>query len=336
MQGIAVDSKRGYAYFSFTNLFVKTRLDGTPVGTVSGLAGHLGCIALHPEDGRVYASLEYKRDAIGEGIRKTLGLSQEELPEDGFYIAIFDTEKIDRPNMNAETDSVVRCVHLQEVLTDYAAKDPLHRYGCSGIDGLSFGPEFGAGPDGPRGLCVAYGVYRDVERTDNDHQVILRYDTAAWDQYAAPLNQRAPHRQGPPTPNAKYFVFTGNTTYGIQNLEYDAYTGNWLAAVYIGTKSCYPNNSLYIIDGSRAPEMGLLPGCGGEEGLRLSLWERGLRHEPSGVYGWESEYGATGMFSLGDGRFYLSHPHRDEAGFSSEVCLYRWTGKTPCPFERID
>jgi hypothetical protein len=44
------------------------------------------------------------------------------------------------------------------------------------------------------------------------------------------------HKSGPDAPEAKYFVYTGNTTFGVQNLEYDAYTGDFLAAVYNGRK----------------------------------------------------------------------------------------------------
>ena len=58
-QGIAVDGKREYIYYSFTTALIKTDLEGNVVGTVTGLLGHLGCIAFNEEDGRVYGSLEY-------------------------------------------------------------------------------------------------------------------------------------------------------------------------------------------------------------------------------------------------------------------------------------
>ena len=45
IQGIAVDPKKGYIYYSFTTKLIKAKLDGTIVGSVDGLTGHLGCIA---------------------------------------------------------------------------------------------------------------------------------------------------------------------------------------------------------------------------------------------------------------------------------------------------
>lgn len=73
VQGVVVDTKRGYAYFSFTTSLVKTNLKGELIGSVDGFIGHLGCLDINPEDGRIYASLEYKNDQIGKGILKGLG-----------------------------------------------------------------------------------------------------------------------------------------------------------------------------------------------------------------------------------------------------------------------
>ena len=41
-QGIAIDTKREFMYFSFTTALIKTDLAGNVVGTVTGLLGHLG------------------------------------------------------------------------------------------------------------------------------------------------------------------------------------------------------------------------------------------------------------------------------------------------------
>lgn len=329
VQGIAVDTQREYVYFSFTDMLVKTTLDGQLVGSVTGLLGHLGCLAFNDADGRVYGSLEYKNDAVGQSIRARLGQSA---AADGFYIAIFDSGRITRPEMNAERDGIMTCVFLREVLDDYTAPGICaHRYGCSGIDGLSFGPPFGE-PDGTHQLCAAYGIYGDTTRDDNDHQVLLRYSITDWARYERPLNQNNMHRSGPSAPDGKFFVFTGNTTYGIQNLEYDAATGVWLAAVYRGKKPHYPNYSLFAIDGSIAPQTKCLVGLKGEEGSLLALAPMGLRHDATGIRGWHSQHGTTGLFALGDGRFYLSREGRQPDGYTSEAILCGWNPALDDPF----
>lgn len=100
IQGIAVDQKKGYIYYSFTTMLIKSTLKGEIVGSVNGLTGHLGCIDFNEEDGRVYGSLEYKNDVIGRGILRALGKEQEIV--DAFYIVMFDVDKIDRMDMDAE------------------------------------------------------------------------------------------------------------------------------------------------------------------------------------------------------------------------------------------
>ena len=57
IQGIAVDEKKGFIYYSFTTMLIKAKLDGTIVGSVKGLTGHLGCIDFNEADGKVYGSL---------------------------------------------------------------------------------------------------------------------------------------------------------------------------------------------------------------------------------------------------------------------------------------
>lgn len=257
IQGMAVDRRKGFVYFSFTNLLVKTDLTGKPLGSVTGFTGHLGDLDFNTKDGRVYGSLEYKAAKA-------------------FYIAIFDGDRITEMDMDAETTGVVSTVHLQEVVDDYTAdmdgngvfdgntgNTPDHRYGCSGIDGVAFGPAFDDKHGGDRRgtsrtqlLTVAYGVYANTTRQDNDNQVLLQYDIRRWKKYERPLTEADPHTSGPGSPDGKYFSYTGNTTYGVQNLDYDAHTGNWLLAAYKGTKTQFPNYSLFVIDGSKHPVSG--------------------------------------------------------------------------------
>ncbi|NRQ40701.1 hypothetical protein HII36_54175 [Nonomuraea sp. NN258] len=332
VQGIAIDRANGFMYFSFTNLLVKTDLKGNPVGSVTGFTGHLGDLDFNTKDGRVYGSLEYKA-------------------QESFYIAIFDADRITSMGMDAQTSDVVSTVYLKEVVDDYTADmngdgrfdgnvadTPDHRYGCSGIDGVSFGPEFGK-KHGKQKLTVAYGVYSNVNRQDNDHQVLLQYDVNQWKKYERPLTESAPHTSGPERTDGKYFVHTGNTRYGVQNLDYDAHTGNWMMAVYKGAKPQFPNYSFFMVDGSAEPRRGEIKGQPQpEQGSLLSLAPGGLEHEASGVRGWQftGEYGLT---SLDDGRYYVSKAGTlNEGGVTKQTAhaqLYRWTGQSPTPFTRL-
>lgn len=307
VQGITVDTARNYVYYSFTTMLVKTDMAGNLIGTVTGLLGHLGCIDFNDDDGRVYGSLELKHDSIGKGIMKNTG--KEIAEEDAFYIAIFDVDKIDRVGMDAERDGVMTAVYLGEVVEDYNATDKcgkLHRYGCSGVDGTAFGPLPGAPKNSPTMLFIAYGIYGEIDREDNDHQVLLCFDWRKFGEYEQPLVQGIPHHSGP-QPDAKYFLYTGNTTWGVQNLEYDAHTGDWYVAVYVGKKEKYPNYPMYVIDGAAAPYEGELRGREGERGLLLTLKNEGVMHADSGIAGLSFRWGQTGMYSLGDGQWYFSH-----------------------------
>ena len=326
-QGIAVDTKREYIYYSYTTMLVKTDLQGKIIGTVTGLLGHLGCIDFCDADGRLYGSLEYKNDAIGQGILKHLG-SDAKL-ENAFYIAIFDVDKIDRVGMDATADGVMTTVYLKEVVEDYQAtvtnqgKSVAHRLGCSGIDGTTFG-KIPGDPSGKYHLFVAYGIYSDVERTDNDYQVILCFDTETWKQYEQPLYQASMHHCGPEKPDHKFFLYTGNTNWGIQNMEYDEATGNFLLAVYRGKKPQYKNWPMFIIDGSKAPKREVISGVEPAlEGETLTLLGDG----------YSFPYGSTGLYSLGDGRFYVSHDGRTPEGYDTHVKLYRWNGTDPLILE---
>lgn len=332
IQGIAVDTEKGFIYYSFTTVLVKASLDGNIIGYVGGLTGHLGCIDFNKEDGRVYGSIEYKHDVIGRGIMRKTGVALSD--EDAFYVAIFDVDKIDRVNMDAEADGIMTAVYLPEVVADFKAAlsdGTEHRYGCSGIDGTGFGKLFGAPADSDNMLMVAYGVYSDTERTDNDYQVILVFDPRKFADIAKPLTQSAPHHSGINC-EKKLFVYTGNTSFGIQNLKYDSFTGDWFAAVYRGKKPSFPNFSLFRIDGSRAPERQTLKGFSpSEEADVVFLKESGRYDGASGLYGSDFAYGQTGMQSLGEGYFYFSHNRSVNVNAgkyrlqTSTIRLYKYT-----------
>lgn len=344
VQGIAIDEVGGYIYFSFTTILLKTDLAGNPVGSVCNIVGHLGCITFDPDRRRVYGSLELKHDAVGRGIVSRTG--KEIAAEDAFYLVSFDGDAIDSMDMDAEiTDgagrSVMTALYLPEVVADYNDTDEVsgkpHRYGCSGIDGTAYGPAFGAAADSERKIMVCYGVYGDVTRDDNDNQVILQYDPATLERLGRPLTQAAPHHSGCPA-EARYFFYTGNTTYGVQNLEYDPFTRTYLTAVYTGKKETFTNYPLFFIDAAKAPYEGELTGRSGEVGLLLTAAQP--TEAVSDMGGCWFGLGQTGVYAFGDGRYAFSqHMSRvEEDGKrtqASEVILYRLAPASDSVFAEV-
>jgi hypothetical protein len=330
VQGIAVDVKGGYIYYSFTTLLAKYDFSGKLVGTLVGWAGHLGDLDFDPRDGRVYGSLEYKKDKA-------------------FYIAAIDVSHINQVGLDATKSGLFRTVYLPEVAADYSAdlngdgkfdgdtaKTPDHRYGCSGIDGVAFGPQFGR-TDGPRLLTVAYGIYSNVERTDNDHQVLLQYDISDWSRYESPLTESAPHHNGPATVHGKYFVRTGNTNFGVQNLAYDDGQQRWFLGVYKGAKPAFPNYLMFAVDARTAPIRGELVGVPGsdgkgpEQGQLLALAADGLKDPATGIRGWNQK-ADVGIQPIGHGLLYLAVNSGTKAKQTGDITLMRWTGDARAPF----
>ncbi len=330
VQGIAVDVQGGYIYYSFTNLLAKYDFDGRLIGTLVGWTGHLGDLDFNPADGKVYGSLEYKKDQA-------------------FYIAVIDVSRLDRVGVEASTSEIFRTVYLPEVAKDYAADlngdgrfdgdigaTADHRYGCSGIDGVSFGPAFGR-TEGKRYLTVAYGIYGSTQRADNDHQVLLQYDVADWARYARPLTEAAPHHNGPATPASKVFVRTGNTRYGVQNLAYDESQKRWLLGVYRGEKTIFPNYGLFAVEADAKPAMADLvgvPGPGGqgwEKALLLSLADAGLKDPATGIRGWNQK-ADVGLQPIGHGLTYLAVNSKVDGQQTADLTLMRWTGEAGKPF----
>lgn len=329
VQGIAVDLKGGYIYYSFTNLLAKYDFEGRLVGTLVGWTGHLGDLDFNPDDGKVYGSLEYNKDKA-------------------FYVAVIDVAKLDRVGVRADQTEIFRTVYLPEVTKDYAADlngdgkfedgaaSPDHRYGCSGIDGVSFGPKFGE-TGGKRYLTVAYGIFGNNDRTDNDHQVLLQYDVADWARFASPLTEAAPHHNGPAAVDAKVFVKTGNTRYGVQNLAYDPSQKRWLMGVYKGAKATYPNYLMFAVDADAKPARGDLVGVpaadgkGWEQGSLLPLADAGLQDAASGVRGWNQK-ADVGLQPVGHGLVYLAANSKVDGKQTADLTLMRWTGDAQQPF----
>ena len=308
LQGAAADDENKFLYMSFTDRLIKVDMHtGEIVGSVTGLlagsiyggGAHLGDLAFY--NGKVYGSLEYKAT-------------------EKFYIAVFDVAKIDAMDIDYKTPGVLTTMYMEEVVKDY--KDELdagehinghvtlgHKHGCSGIDGITFGPLPGD-DSGKIYMTVAYGVYRHEERTDNDYQVILTFDPEQFE--GAYFDQNNPHEIGPKL-HKKMFVFTGNTSYGVQNLEYDRVTGDYWMIVYQGRKAQFDNRPVYIIDGKKAPveqelQLGRESVYGTVRGAVLSLKEAGSLHAGSGVWGVEQMplTADKGFISLGDDYFYVA------------------------------
>ncbi|WP_343616701.1 hypothetical protein [Novosphingobium sp.] len=337
VQGIAVDRRHGFIYYSFTTLLAKYDFKGHLIGTLTGWTGHLGDLDFNDSDGKVYGSLEYKKNQ-------------------GFYIAILDVDRIDHVGMVAGESDIIRTVYLPEVFKDYAADvngdgvfdgddgkyrddviaSPDHRYDCSGIDGVAFGPAFGHS-DGKTYLTVAYGIYGNTRRGDNDHQVLLQYDIADWARYAAPLSESAPHRNGPERPAGKYFLRTGNTSYGVQNLSYDPQMRRWFLGVYQGSKPAFPNYLLFAVEARARPAMRPLVGVpapdgkGWEQGMMLDLAADGLKDPATGIRGWRQEAN-VGFQPMGDGLFYIAAKAGAKGRQSADLRLMRWTGDAEKPF----
>lgn len=329
VQGIAYDSSAGNMYFSFTTSFIKTDMEGKVVGSIDRIQGHLGAMTFNPSDRKVYASLECKDDVIGAGLSSfAKGRSM-------FYIAIIDVDKVTEVGMDSENNDAFRIVCVKDATRDYhmtgfADKGYEHYYGCSGIDGVTIAPKLGK-KGGKNYLYVAYGIYGDKARNDNNHQVLLRYDIRKLNEYAGKVKFGDFYGEGPAKPLSKYFAYTGNTNWGVQNLAYDAETGKMFMAVYKGRKEIFPNYDMFVFDVAEKPVKRQLAGV---------LYDR-TKHPVIGssenpVPGFYFKYGATGICPVGNGLFYFAEPGKNAAGKQySRTHLYRWTGDPDTPFERL-
>ena len=204
VQGIAFDKAAGMMYLSFTTSFVKTDFEGNVVGSINRIQGHLGAMTFNPADRKVYASLECKDDVIGKGLSSfAKGRSM-------FYIAIIDVDKVTEVGMDSEDNDAFRIVCVKDATRDYhmtgfADKEYEHFYGCSGIDGVTIAPKLGK-KGGKNYLYVAYGIYGDLGRNDNNHQVLLRYDIRKLNEYAGKVKFGDFYGEGPDKPLDKYFA----------------------------------------------------------------------------------------------------------------------------------
>ncbi len=277
LQGICMDDEGKYLYFSYTSSLAKLDMStGKVVASVGGFGqgsfgtpggAHLGCLDYY--DGWIYGSLEYKE------------------PGKKFFIAAFDASKLTKTGMDIKgedfKDGGVTGILLYEPTEDF--RDPIdtnvfsgqdsyghatneanngHAFACSGIDGVTFGTMPGD-TSGKLYLIVAYGVYgfSNINRYDNTYNVLQFYDVEDfWDgeKPVGTQNIRFTYERGLAVDYTQeevlkaadtLFVYTGNTSYGAQNLEYEADTGDIVLYTYGNTDGM--GGTKYVVDGSKAP-----------------------------------------------------------------------------------
>lgn len=322
IQGIAVDEENGYIYYSFTTKLIKSDMNGNVIGSIEGFAGHLGCLAFNKSDGKVYASLEYKHDSIGNQLIEYSGIDC----EDGFYIASFDVDKITQENVQCDSSDIMQTVFLPEVLNDYNGEGVNkngetvpHKYGCSGIDGICFAPLPGS-DEVNEYFYVAYGIYSDDSRSDNDHQVLLCYETEKLKSGFTDFELNQMHRNGPEKPDYKFFVYTGNTAYGVQNMTYDSTRDSIFLAVYKGNKTEFENYDVFAIDMTAEPVDISLNGLD-ETGLALTLLGAD-GPENKNICGWHFDFGEFGFCSNDSGGFYIGEPVSENKKYGAYIYEY--------------
>ncbi|MBQ8208386.1 MAG: leucine-rich repeat protein, partial [Clostridia bacterium] len=255
-QGMCVDDKNEYMYYSLTGVVVKVRIsDGEEVGkfTVSsehntGNSFHMGDLAYH--NGYLYGSVTYW------GSDKT-------------YIGVIDCSKLEGnvSETNAAGEQVIYglyCPQFSETLSN--GNDAFR---LSGLDGITVGTLPGKGyvkadgtevTDTEKYLLVARtnGEFGE-EYYDNDNKVIFVFDfDDITKENLLPLNgARVAQETEDKVINCKQrlFVYTGFNSYGIQNLSFDKATGDiWLSCYGRGAASEFPLSSgkvTYVVDGSK-------------------------------------------------------------------------------------
>ena len=323
VQGMAIDTAARCFYLSFTTSLVKTDYEGNVLAQIDSIPGHLGCMTFDPSTRKLYASLECKDDEIGRGIAASLKSADYTEDVSKFYIAMFDVDRI------AEgVGKAMQTFPVTEAIADYKT-----RYGCAGIDGVTIAPQIGKKKGKPC-LYVAYGVYSDISRRDNDHQILLEFKL---DQFKAGKGGEKADAKAPKH-SAKYFVYTGNTAWGVQNLCYDAKTGCIFMACYMGKKPEFPNFSLFAVPVAQKPVKKVLRGLEDDgEHLSLALWQQGLLSTVKGIRGWRFSDATTGVCSLGNGTWFVSTPTKLRGKMqTATVRQIRWKGgPQENPFEEL-
>ena len=247
VQGMDFDPQSQCLFISTTTAIVKMALDGTVLGSVIGFKGHVGQVVVDTVTRKLYATLEGMDDDLGNGMARYMGYDLFTRETAAMYIVEMDMDKITRQNMSEQ--EIAKKHLIKEAIADYRAEVTVNgkkysqRYGCCGIDALAIGPAIGQPSGRERYLYVAYGIALDTTRMDNDYNVILCYPLGDFKQHVH-----------------KYFVHTGHTSYGVQDMVWDAFRQRLYLMVYPGQKSSYTNYSQYSIDISQPSFLAPLEG----------------------------------------------------------------------------
>ena len=328
VQGVCADRYGETFYYSMTDALVAQSADGTILGAVTGIDGHLGDVAYNEKDGYVYGSL-------------TFG-------EEKSYIARFDPQKITRFGMSP--DEACSVIYIGTPIEDMRSQGgygsqgqklseewmPLGgKFGLSGtIDACTFGPKFGD-DDGNEYLTVALSVpaynteitlssgvtKRPADRYDNDYLVLVQFDVSDWDQYAVPYS-RHETASGPTVFDHTVFFRYLYHDYAIQNLCYDGYTNTYIATAYDAPDKDVSPFNFYFIDPTVVEEKPLI-GNGNERGLCVGS-KYGLKHGSEAVRGYDF-YCGLGFVSTHDGGYYrCEYTYQDYTNNRSNARLQQY------------
>jgi hypothetical protein len=90
----------------------------------------------------------------------------------------------------------------------------------------------------------------------------------------------------------------------------------------------FPNYDLFVIDGKKEPVRSYIRSNNQDIKVNmLSLVEAGPKDAKSGIRGWFFKWGATGLYPIGDGLFYISHNSKAKDGQQQSVIYkYNWVG----------
>jgi hypothetical protein len=167
--------------------------------------------------------------------------------------------------------------------------------------------------------------------------VLLQYNVSDWSRYASPLVETAPHHLGPATLAGKYFVRTGNTRFGVQNLAYDEVLRRWFMGVYQGDKPSFPNYLLFAVDAATQPRSADLVGVTGAHGSRwtqgklIALSPDGLQDHSTGIRGWMQK-ADVGFQPVDRGLYYFVTNSGSKHRQTATIQLMRWSNSADHPF----